>query len=332
MEPKEIIQKVKKGEFSPLYLLHGEEPFYIDVLMKAISESALEEHERDFNQTILYGKDTDVLALLSELRSYPMMAERRLVVLREAQDLKDIEKLEKYCEEPTSTTVFVCCHKHKNFDSRKKIFKSFSKNGVVYKSEKIRDYKMADWVEKFVKGLGYTITPKAATLVVENLGTDLSRVANEFEKLSAVVEKGTAINEVHIEENIGISKEYNVWELTNAITRKDLVKALKIVNYFEQNPKAANISQIIPTLFRTFSQLLKIHFIEDKSQMNIASQLGVIPFVAGDLLQTARNFDRRKLAGNIALLNEFDLKSKGVGNSGTSGNELLRELTFKLMH
>ena len=213
MDFKSIIQQIEKKEFKPLYLLHGEEPYYIDLISKALVDNVLEEHERDFNQTVLYGKDADVLAIVSEAKGYPMMAERRLVVIREAQDLKDIDKLESYCASPNPTTVFVLAYKYKKLDARKKITKELAKNGLVYTSDKVKEYKLIDWINTYLKTTEYAITPKAASLLAEFLGNDLSKITNELDKLALLLQKGTTINEIHIEENIGISKDYNVFEL-----------------------------------------------------------------------------------------------------------------------
>jgi len=332
MDHKLILKDIKNKKFEKMYFLHGEEPYFIDVLSNAITENTLEEHERDFNQTILYGKDTDVLSLISELKSYPMMSERRLVVLKEAQDFKDFDALESYTESPLDTTIFVVCHKYKAFDARKKTLKNVTKNGLVFKSEKIREYQLSEWIQTYVKSVGYDITSKAGMLLAEFLGNDLGRIVNEIDKLSILVEKGTKINEIHIEENIGISKDYNIYELTNAIATKDAVKVFKIVQYFEYNPKAGEITAIIPNLFKLFTQLMRIHFLPNKSREAVTQALGVHPFVAGELSNQRNNYDPKKVAANIATLHEYDLKSKGVGNSGATHGELLTELAYKLLY
>lgn len=332
MDVKPILKEIQQKNFKPIYFLHGDEPYFIDLISNAIIENAMEEHERDFNQTILYGKDTELLSLLSDLKSYPMMAERRLVVLKEAQDFRNLDGLEKYTEDPTSTTIFVICHKYKAFDARKKTLKNVVKTGQVIKSDKIKDYHLAEWLQRYVKSIGYEITSKASMLMVEFIGNDISRMVNELEKLTILVEKGTTINEVHVEENIGISKDYNVFELTNAITARDLAKAFRIVQYFEYNPKAASLVEVVGQLFRTFSQIMRVHFLPNKAQDVVAQTLGVHPFVAGEILKHRQNFDAKKVAANIATLHEYDLKSKGVGNSSASPADLMRELTYRLIY
>jgi DNA polymerase-3 subunit delta len=332
MDHKSIISAVKNGEFAPVYLLHGEESFFIDAITDAIVQHALKDEERDFNQSILYGKDTDVETLITEAKGYPMMAERRLVVLREAQDLKQFEKLEGYAESPLESTVLVLCHKHKKFDSRKKLFKTISKNGVVFRSDLVPDYKLVDWINNYVKSKGYGISQKASMLLSEFLGNDLSKIVNELNKLYLLVEKGTTINDVHIEENIGISKDYNMFELSNAIGARDIPKAFAIVDYFEHNPKAGALIPIVNNLFTLFSQLMRIHFLENKSKVSVASALRVHPFVASKLLVACNIYKPKKIAANIAILHDFDLKSKGIGNSSASDGQLMKEMVYRLMN
>ena len=332
MDFKSFQQHIKAKVFMPVYLLHGEEPYYIDVLSKLFQENVLEDHERDFNETIVYGKDADVLAVISEAKGYPMMAERRLVIIREAQELKDIDKLETYLEQPNPTTVLILAHKYKKIDARKKVSKLISKVGEVFTSEKIKDYKVADWIEEYIQSTGYKITKKASLLIAESVGNDLSRITNEIDKLFLLLEKGTTINEIHIEENIGISKDYNMFELNNAILQGDYLKAVKIANYFEHNPKSGPLVPIISNMYTNFSNLMKIHFLNDKSQSSVASSLKVHPYAAGELLKSASLYSPKKLASCISLLYEYDLKSKGIGNSTFSDADLLSELLFQVMH
>ena len=332
MDHKLLLKEIRNKKFEKIYFLHGEEPYFIDVLTKAIQDNALEESERDFNQSILYGKDAEVLSLISELKSYPMMAERRLVILKEAQYFKAIEQLESYLENPANSTIFVICYKYKTFDARKKTLKNALKNGVVFKSEKVKEYQLAEWIQQYIKTTGYELTSKACMLLIESLGNDLGRIVKELEKLAVLIEKGTIINENHIEENIGISKDYNVFELTNAVANKDNLKALKIVGYFEHNPKAADLVFVISNLFKFFSQIMRIHFLPNKSREAVAQALGVHPFVAGELTNAKNKYDPRKIAANIALIHEYDLKSKGVGNTSTTQGELMREMVYQLIH
>jgi len=332
MDHKAIIKSIKERNFERIYFLHGEEPFYIDLITNAIIEYALEENEKDFNQSIFYGKDSDVQAIIADAKGFPMMASRRVVIIKEAQDLKKIEELESYFNNASDQTVFVVNYKYKKFDSRKKVFKAASKNGIVFQSAKIPEYKLLDWINMFVKEKGFAIKPKAAMLLMEFLGNDLSKISKELEKLEILIEKGTTINEKHIEENIGISKDYNSFELVNAIGIRDVTKANKIVDYFNHNPKATPLIVVISNLFNHFQKLMKIHFLENKSREGLASVLRVPPFVVGELQKSARIYNPKKIAANIAILHEYDLKAKGIGNASAKDGELLKEMIYRLMH
>ncbi|HRO75686.1 MAG TPA: DNA polymerase III subunit delta [Crocinitomicaceae bacterium] len=332
MNVESIVSEIEKKLFKPVYLLHGEEPYYIDVIGSAIYKNALEEHERDFNQSVVYGKDTDVLTVISEAKGFPMMAERRLVIVREAQDLKDIEKLEAYCANPNPTTVLVLEYKYKKFDSRKKIVKEITKNGLVFQSDKIKDYQLTNWINSYLTKKKYGITPKASQLLADSLGNDLSKITNELNKLELLLQSGTTINEIHIEENIGISKDFNVFELINAIASRDVLKAFQIVDYFDNNPKAAPLVVVISNIFTFYARLMRIQFSPSKVPDEIAKQLGVHPFAIKELIQASKVYPPKKAATNISILHEYDLKSKGVNNSSATEGELMKELIFKLMH
>jgi len=332
MDSKSLIKDIKAGKFLPVYVLHGDEAYYIDEISDAIQEHALEEHERDFNQSIVYGKEADLLTLISDLRSYPLMSERRLLILKEAQDFKLLEELNTYIENPLSSTVLVICHKYKAIDARKKLLKSAAKAGVIFKSDKVKEYQLVDWTLNMVKAKGFGITSKANMLLVESLGNDLSRIVNEINKLAIFIEPGTTINEVHIEENIGISKDYNIYELANAVAVKDYLKAMKIVNYFDQNLKPGDFIPIYSSLFKFFTQIMRIHFLPNKSQEAVARALQIHPFVANGLLSSKNNYSPKKIAANIELLHTYDLKAKGVGNQSMPAGEIMRELVFQLLH
>lgn len=331
MDHNLVIKKIEKGEFESVYFLHGEEPYFIDKITEAISKYALTEEERDFNQTVIYGKDAEIGSLIAEAKGFPMWGERKLVILKEAQSFKDVDKLESYFENPTSSTIFVVNYKYKTFNARSKAIKAAASNGLVYKSEKVRDYQIVDWITKYVRTMGYGITSKAAMLLGEFLGTDLSKICNELDKLAILIEEGTTINDVHIEENIGISKDYNVFELNKAIGVRDIPKAFKIVHYFEQNPKSVNINQLIPTLFSYFANIMRVHFLQNKSREAIAQACRINPFVANELLAASKVYNPKKLAANIAILHEFDLRAKGVNNTASEG-ELMREMIYRLLH
>lgn len=331
MSVQAIIKEIKEKKFKPVYFLHGEEPYFIDQIEHEIFHHALEDHERDFNQTIIYGKDADVPVLLGELNSYPSMAERRLVILREAQDFKKIDELVKYFEKPNNSTVFVVCYKYNNYDARKAELKAATKNGLVFKSEKIKDYNVGNFVTEHCKEIGFTISDKAKMLLVDHLGNDLSKIINELSKLAIILEKGTQINDVHIEENIGISKDYNVFELTNALQSKDFLKAMKIVHYFDHHPKNGDINAVIPQIYRFFNQIMVIQFLQNKSKENVASTLKIHPFAADGMIKAAHFYPPAITARNISILHEFDLKAKGVNNPSTRSGALMYEMIFRLL-
>jgi DNA polymerase-3 subunit delta len=333
MDAKLIIKEIQAGKLEKIYFLHGEEPYFIDEITHVIEATALEPHEKDFNQMVIYGKDAEALSLLSELKNYPMMGNRKLVILKEAQEFKGIDLIESYFENPADTTIFVINYKYKTFDARKKSLKSAAQNGLVFKSEKVKDYKLNEWIEGYVKSQGFGVTSKACMLLAEFLGNDLGRIVNEIDKLAILLEKGTTINDIHIEENIGISKDYNIFELVKAIGVRDVPKAFNIVQYFNYNPKAGEIIAIIPTLFNFFSQLMRIHFLPNKSKEAVAAALRVHPFIAGELMNSAKVYNPKKAAANIAILHEFDLKAKGVGNTGAfTQGDLLKEMIYRLLH
>lgn len=327
----QIINNIKQKKFEKIYLLHGEEPYYIDRICDAIIENALEDHERDFNQTIAYGKDCDPIALINEARGYPLMAERRLIVIKEAQGLKSMEDLETYLKNPSDSTIFVVCHKYKTVDGRSSFAKEAGKLGLVFKSEKIKDYTLPEYIIGIAKEMGFQMTQKSSMLLAEFLGNDLSRIHNEINKLAILLEKGSTINEVHIEENIGISKDYNVFELVNAVSVRDVPKAFKIVDYFDKNPKAASIVVITSQLFTLFSRLMRLHFME-VSEAEAARILKMHPYALKMLNPSLKIYPAKKISSNIAHLYEYDLKSKGLGNSTFEEMDLVRELIYKLMH
>lgn len=257
MNEKLILKEIESKNFQNIYFLHGEEPYFIDLISNAIKKHALEDHEKEFNQSILYGKTTELLVLLNELKSFPMGSERRLVILKEAQDFKKLESLCPYFENPSNSTIFVICHKYKKYDARKKALKLIAKKGLVFLSEKVKEYQLNEWIQRYMTNQGFTLNSKATMLLGEFLGNDLGRIVNEINKLSVIYPKGTEVNEKHIEENIGISKDYNLFELTNAVAAQDIHKAYKIIHYFEMNPKAVHLPQVVSSLFTFFSSTLR---------------------------------------------------------------------------
>lgn len=334
MTAADIIKDIKARKLKPIYLLHGEESYYIDLISDFLEENVLNDMEKGFNQTVLYGKDTEVMTVLNAARRYPMMSDYQLILVKEAQDLKldkATEQFQAYCENPLNSTILVLCHKYGKFDKRKKVYKVIEKNGLVFESASIYENKVPAWIDEFVKSRGHHINPKASALLAEYLGNDLSKVANELEKLMLNVPKEQEIGTKAIQDNIGISKEYNVFELQNALARRDVLKANQIINYFEANPKANPMVLIMGNLTGYFTKILKFHYVKDKSQA--ARELGVNPYFLKDYELAARNYNLGKTFEIVSLLREYDLKSKGVDSTGnTESGDLMKELVFKIMH
>ena len=311
----------------------GEEPYYIDKISEFIEETILTEEERGFNQMILYGRDVAVEDIVSNAKRFPMMAERQVVIVKEAQDLsRTFDKLDEYAKNPQPSTVLVLCYKYKTVDKRKAVYKAIKKSGVVFESKKLYDNQVPDWIKRVLSPKGYTITPKASQLLVEFLGTDLGKINNELEKLQIVLPQNTQITPEHIEENIGISKDYNNFELRKAIGARDSVKAFKIVQYFADNPKDNPMVVTVALLFNFFSQLLQLHGMNDKNPRSVASALRVNPYFVNEYLDAARNFPMRKVSQVVALLREFDVKSKGVNSNAVPQGDLLKELLVKILN
>tara|TARA_B100000809_G_C15111956_1_gene520953 strand:+ start:563 stop:1564 length:1002 start_codon:yes stop_codon:yes gene_type:complete len=331
-EVNQIVADIKSGNAKPIYFLMGEETYYIDKISDFIEKNTLTEEERGFNQMVLYGRDVTVEDVVGNAKRFPMMAEKTVVIVKEAQDLsRSIEKLVSYVENPQPSTVLVVNYKYKTLDKRKKLYKIASKVGVVFESKKLYENQVADWIRKVLNGKNYQMEPKAAQMLVEFLGTDLSKISNELDKLVLILPEGTIINPVHIEENIGISKDFNNFELRKSVGNKNVVKANQIINYFSNNPKSNPTVMTISLMNSYFTQLLMYHGLKDKSKANVAKNLGVSPYFVDDYVSAARNYPMRKVSQIIGFLREADVKSKGVGAS-ISQNDLLKELLFKIMH
>ncbi len=340
MTAAEIIKDIKARKFKPVYLLHGEEPYFIDQVIDYMEANVLNDMEKGFNQTVLYGKDTDMATILNAAKRFPMMSEYQLVIVKEAQDLKwgkedsagkEAAFVQHYFEKPLESTILVLGYKYGTFDKRKKIYKAITKSGLIFQSDPVREYKLAQWIEELVKEKGYKIAPQAAALMAEYLGADLSKIANEVEKLMLNISSDTTIDTTHVQKNIGISKEYNVFELQKAIVQRNVLKCNQIVNYFADNPKANPMVMVLASLNSYFSKVLKYHYLPNKH--DAAKELGVSPFFVKDYEAAARNYDFNKTVNIIGLLRVYDLKSKGVDSTGnTTDGELLKELIFKMIH
>jgi DNA polymerase-3 subunit delta len=330
---KQLVAAIKKGDLKPIYFLMGEEAYYIDKISDFIEDNVLDEAEKGFNQMVLYGRDVSIDDIVSNAKRYPMMAERQVVIVKEAQDLsRTIEKLVKYAENPQPSTVLVLNYKYKKLDKRKALYKAINKHGgQVFESKKLYENQVPDWIRRVLKGQGYDISPKAAQMLVEFLGTDLSKVNNELNKLKIVLPKGTQITPEHIEENIGISKDFNNFELRKAVGERNAVKALQIAKYFAENPKDNPMVVTVALLFNFFSQLLHLHGMSDKNPRSVASALKVNPYFVNEYLTAARNYPMKKVSSVIGLLREFDVKSKGVGANSIPQGDLTKELLVRVL-
>jgi len=340
MTAAEILKDIKNRKYKPLYLLHGEEPYFIDLVSNYIEHSLLSDAEKGFNQTVVYGKDTEMMAVLNAAKRYPMMADYQVVMVKEAQDMKwgkdddskkGIDPLLSYLENPLPSTILVFCYKYGKFDKRKKTYKAIEKNGLIFESAPLYDSKIPAWIEGYISDKGYKINAQASAMLSEYLGNDLSKIANELEKLMLNVAAGQEITLKHIQDNIGISKEYNVFELQAALSKKDAYKVNQIINYFEANPKSNPIVLILGNLNNYFSKVLAYHYVKDKSQQNLARELGVNPYFVKDYEQAGRNYSYPKTMQIISYLRDYDLKSKGVDSNAPHG-ELMKELMFKILH
>ena len=332
MNYDQILSDIHKKNFAPVYFLTGDEPYFVDMISDTIENEALDEADRAFNQIVLYGRDVDVETIANHARSFPMMGERMVVIVKEAQDVKNLEEFEKYLDTIPETTLLVFAYKYKKFDKRKTLAKKIDKKGVWFESKKLYDSNIPGWIQNYLKGEGYSITPKATQMLADYLGTDLHKIANELKKLIIALPKKKSIDDADVERNIGISKDYNGFELQNAIGSRDVLKANRIVNYFGDNGKDNPLLVTVITLYGYFTKLIKLHTTQDKSQGNLASVLGVNPFFVKDYLAAARNYPPATCIRCIYILREFDLKSKGYESGDVSEKDLYREMIFKLMH
>ena len=330
-EMKQLLAGIKAGKLLPVYFLMGEEPYYIDHIAAYIEQNVLSEEEKDFNQMVMYGRDINVSDIIAAAKRYPMMAQRQLVIIKEAQELsRAIEKLTDYVSAPQPTTILVICYKYKSIDKRKALYKAIKKNGFVFESKKLYENQVSEWIRNQVATKNHSITPKATQMLIEFLGTDLGKIANELDKLQLLLKTGASITPEAIEKNIGISKEYNNFELQKAIGQGNQTKAYRIIHYFGQNPKDNPIVVTLSLLYSFFSKLLQYHGLADKSRSNVASALRIAPFFVPEYQMAAANYPMKKVSKIIAYLRETDLKSKGIGASNLTVKDLLQELLVKI--
>ena len=328
-----IVNDIKAGNIKPIYFLMGEEPYYIDKLSDYIEDNVLTEDEKSFNQTVLYGRDVTIDDVVSAAKRYPMMSERQVIIVKEAQELsRTIEQIEKYAENPMSTTVLVFCYKYKTLDKRKKALKNISKTGLVYESKKLYENQVGQWITRVLQGKGYKIEAKANAMLVEFLGIDLSKINNELEKLQIILPKGSEITAKHIEENIGFSKDYNVFELRKSLGERNQLKSYKIVQYFAENPKENNIVMVVGLIFSFYIQVLKYHGLKDRNPANVAKVLGVNPFFLKDYDIALKNYPMKKVSQIVNSLRDTDIKSKGVGANALPLSDLYKEMLIAIFN
>ena len=335
--PEDVLKEIKKREFAPVYFLHGEESFYIDRITTLIEESVLTPAEQGFNQTMLYGRDVNMGTVITQARRYPMMSERQVVIIKEFQQMPDLIKeessklLENYVANAQPSTILLLAHKHKTLNKNSKLYKAIEKNATVVETKKLYDNQLPAWIQNYLKDQKYSIEPKAVQLLAEAVGADLARLSGELDKLCLNVSKETPINEQMIEQFVGISKDYNVFELQNAIAQRDRVKAYKILAYWEANPKKQPLIPTIAMLFGYFVKLLVATQEKDKSDQNLAKVLKINPYIVKDYKLALQNFNSPQLLDTIRLLRIADLQVKGIEAGGGEDSEILREFIFKIL-
>ena len=330
---EQILTNLRKKIYQPVYFLMGEEPYYIDLLSDFIQNNVLEETEKEFDQTILYGKDVDINTVINAAKRYPMMSTHQVLIVKEAQLIKDWDNLVHYLSKPLKSTILVFCYKYGTPDKRKKWVLELSKVATIYESVKLRDYEVGAWITKYCKSKNMGIEEKAVAMLTDFLGTDLSKLVNELEKL--VLTKPADMQRITpelVEKNIGISKDYNVFELQSAIINRDILKANRIIQYFSENKKANPLVLVLAQLFKFFSELMLYHYLPDKSQGAVASELKINPYFVKDYQKASQAFGAWKTMNIISFIRETDSRYKGIDNPSTDEGDLMKELIFKILH
>lgn len=331
---EQITAALRRKEYKPIYMLTGDEPYYIDKIADFIEKNVLTEDEQAFNQTVVYGKDADLGEIIMAAKRFPMMAEHQVIIVKEAQNIKNLDNLAYYLKQPQPSTILVFCYKYGKLDGRKKYTAEIAAKGVLFESKKLYDNQVSGWIEDYCKSQGLAIDPKAANMLADFLGNDLSRIVGEVDKLRIVIEqKGTRqITPELVERNIGISKDYNTFELVKALGEHDILKSNRIADYFGKNPKNNPLAKTIVVLFGFFGNLLLYHSLKDKSQMNVAAELRINPYFVRDYQQAAHYYNSAKTLQIISDIRAADSKSKGFGNVSATDDELLKELVFRILH
>ncbi|MBX2921206.1 MAG: DNA polymerase III subunit delta [Chitinophagaceae bacterium] len=330
MSTEKIIADWKQKKFKPVYWLEGEEAYYIDRVVEYAERSVLSEEEAGFNLTVFYGKDASWSDVVNACRRYPMFSDKQVVILKEAQQMRDLEKLESYIEHPLDSTIFVVAHKEKKIDGRSRMARLLKDKSVLVSTKKMYDNQLPEWTNELVAAKGYTISPKALMLLVDHIGNDLSRINNEVDKLLMNLGNRKNITEEDIELYVGVSKEYNVFELQNALLRKDMSKAMRIIQYFESNPKVAPIQLVLPSLYNFFSKAYILSSAQTKDEKAAASLIGVNPFFVKDYLVAVKNYGYEGVEKILLLLHQYNLKSIGINSPGTEDASLMKEMIMKM--
>lgn len=329
MSAEKILSDFKKKNFKPVYWLEGEEPFFIDEVVEYAEHKILTESEASFNLSVFYGKDADWATVVNACRRYPMFSEKQVVIIKEAQQMRDIDKLEGYVENPLTSTILVISYKDKKLDARTKFAKTVKAKGELLSTKKMYDNQLPEWVNAIAFGNGLSIAPKAQAILIENIGNDLSRIKTEIEKLKVNLGSRKTITEDDIETYIGVSKEYNVFELQDAFVKKNLSKALKIIQYFEKNPKAAPIQLVLPSLYNFFSKVYAVYSVGTNDEKQIATALGINPYFMKDYMLAAKNYNYASVEKILLLLHHYNLKSVGINNASNDDAALMKELIVK---
>jgi len=338
--PEAVLEDLKRSKFAPVYFLQGEEPFFIDQIANYIEANALQEHEKSFNQVVMYGKESNLASVLSNAKRFPMMADHQVVIVKEAQEMSDLEKeipkvgypLVNYLKHPVDSTILVFCYKYKSLDARKALYKELDKSAIVVSTKKLYENKLPDWIHGYVKSLGLSISTKASMLLADSVGVDLSRMANEIDKVRINLKGKKEIEESDIHQYVGLSKEYNPFELCSALKDKNILKANQILLYFASDPKSNPAIQVISVLYNFFSKTLQAHFSPKKDDASIASLLKVNPYFVKDYVTAIRVYSPQKTMDIIHYLKEADMQTKGVGANNLGEEEILKELVFKILH
>jgi len=332
MTGEKILKDWQQKLYKSIYWLEGDEEYFIDQVVKYAEHHILSESESSFNLSIYYGKDAIWSDIINACMRYPMFAERQVVILKEGQQMKDIAKLEGYIERPLKSTIFVVAYKDKKIDGRSRLAKILKESGGLVTTKKMYDNQLPEWTTELVRSKGYGIQPKALQLLVDHIGNDLSRIDNEVNKLLLNIGSRKTISEDDVERFVGISKEYNSFELQTALARKDLPRAMKIINYFEANPKAGPIMLVLPTLYNLFSKTFMIFGQDSSDEKAVAATIGVSPFFVKDYLLTARNYGMEGVENALLLLHHYNLRGLGVNDGGSTDASLMKELMAKMMN